>query len=83
MIVNINQYVRVKLTDHGREILRRKHDERNNFAQGSLGEFIQPKEDENGWAKFQLWDLMNCFGSSIDMGKNVPFSTTIEIVEGD
>lgn len=65
---NINDYVLVRLTDVGKEILRKKG-------------FSLPKEDADGWSKWQLWSLMNTFGEYTQLGKDVPFETEIEIPE--
>lgn len=81
MKFNINDSVKVKLNDHGREILKQKHE----MLFKVLGipryrEFVPPQEDEQGWSKWQLWDLMQTFGTHISLGSKVPFETEIEIV---
>lgn len=67
MKFNINDYVKVKLTEHGKKILKEKD--------------INNSVDENGYTKFQLWDIMNIFGEYCILGCDVPFETEIIIPE--
>jgi len=75
---NINDTVKVKLTEAGRNILRDRHDE----AYSSVPQFIEkpeyklPEVDSNGYTKFQLHELMNIFGGSL-YNWALPFETTI------
>lgn len=62
---NINDYVRVKLTFIGWALLNGK----NRIV----------SEDTEGWSRWQLWDLMNTFGTSLYNGCDVPFETNIRI----
>lgn len=66
MIVNVNDYVRVKLTAEGRRIslARQRH---------------LPAEDDAGWSRWQLWDLMHVFGERCFNGCNIPFETSIDV----
>ena len=80
MQFNVNDSVRVKLNDRGVKILRERHDELRKRLP-SVGNFTLPAVDENGWSKFQLWDLMRIFGPHISLGMVTPFDTTIEIPE--
>ncbi len=82
MDFNINDKVRVKLTDHGRACLERNHVE---FWAG-IGRpapyaYTPPTEDAEGWSEWQLWSLMHELGPHTSMGLSVPFETTIQIVE--
>lgn len=74
---NINENVRVKLTARGREIHRQRYEP----LCAKTGLTYRPKtEDADGWSVWQLWDLMNLFGSAIQLGKSdLPFSTQIEV----
>ena len=58
MQFNINDSVKVRLTDYGRDILRQKQDVRHSLQH----------MDAQGCTKFQLWELMNTFGSHIYNG---------------
>jgi len=70
---NINDHVRVKLTDLGRQILIKNHIE----LFGSQDKYKAPEEDAEGWSRWQLWELMQELGNSCYNGCNVPFETTI------
>ncbi len=86
MQFNVNDYVRVRLNDHGRAIVREKHDELAAFIKGRGGafhEFRPTVEDADGWSRWQLWDLMHTFGPHIHLGARVPFETTIELASVD
>ena len=81
MKFNINDNVRVKLTELGRQALITNHNE----IYGSLPvDAIPPvpdvKEDEDGWSEWQLWHLMQELGKHIEFGSNPPFESEIEIV---
>lgn len=80
MRFNINNSVRVKLTEYGRECLRKNH---NQLFEGSTvrPEYSPPKEDADGWSEWQLWCLMSEIGPHISLGFNPPFETEIEILE--
>jgi len=75
MEFNTNHNVRVRLTDHGRMVHRKSHDDMfgGNFP------YELPKEDADGWSEWQLWDLMSQFGEHIHMIGPIPFETTIRI----
>jgi hypothetical protein len=76
---NVNDGVRIKLNDIGREILRQQNIE---FVERSSGKFwpSMPKEDADGWSEWQLWDVMHRFGDHMRLGMVVPFETAIEII---
>lgn len=74
---NLNEYVRVKLTKRGHELLEAQHRDLQ-AAVPAVGEYKPPKEEE-GWSRWQLWDLMSKLGKHCIMGPPVPFETTIEI----
>lgn len=78
MEFNINEYVAVRLTDEGRAEHKRQHDELNAQFTKKL-DYRPPKEDEEGWSKWQAWVLINTFGHMVDMGSMPPFETTIRV----
>lgn len=82
---NINDYVYVKLTDRGRAIHRQQFDEFNRHVMSLMPrEYTPPKEDENGWSKWQLWVLMSTFGEHCHMGDDPPFETKIQFeIDGE
>lgn len=75
---NVNYYVRVKLLPPGRRELRRQHDELKSQVP-SIGVYEEPKEDAEGWSRWQLWSLMRNLGHLCVMGCPQPFETTIQI----
>ena len=81
---NINYNVRVKLTEQGKQLLERDH---NDFwsSHGKLDEFPYkpPKEDEDGYVKFQLWSLMDKLGKYCGLCCEPPFDTVILIDDKD
>lgn len=74
---NLNQYVWVRLNDRGREFHKKSEDE----LMGELPsyKYSPPDENDKGWSKWQLWELMQAFGGAIYHGCNPPFETTILI----
>jgi len=84
MEFNVNWKVRVRLTNVGRAILRKQHAAINDFiaSRGATplrGDGI-PREDSDGWSEWQLWALMEAFGSEMRLGGPVPFETTIVLM---
>jgi len=78
---NINDYVRVQLTEHGRAVHRAQYDllvahlkpiARDDFP------YSAPKEDEDGWSEWQMWSLMNTFGPHMWMTGQLCFLTDIQ-----
>lgn len=82
MDFNINEKVRAKLTDYGRQALARQHVE---FWKGvgvpAPYPHTPPKEDADGWSEWQLHSLMSDLGHLCVMGAPLPFETTIQLVE--
>ena len=66
--INANDYVWVKLTEEGLDQHKSEHDKVLQHMSYRL-----PKIDQEGWAKFQLWDLMNTFGSKMFCGSRPMF----------
>ncbi|WP_456390436.1 hypothetical protein [Profundibacter sp.] len=82
MKFNLNNYIKVQLTDLGREIHKDRHGAvfhtesmRNKYP------YIPPKEDADGWSQWQAWDFMQTFGPHFRMGQHMPASPEIEIIE--
>lgn len=72
---NINDYVWVKLTPYGKDALRKKHEE----LFSKTYPYVPPKEDSDGWSRWQMWDLMSQLGSTIWHGGKEPFHTQIRV----
>lgn len=81
---NINSTVKVKLTEYGKQMLERDH---NEFwsAWGMLDKYpyTPRKEDENGYMEFQLWSLIYQLGKYCNIGCVIPFETVMLIDEND
>ena len=69
---NINDCVMVKLTDHGRALHRREWDKL-----GTGISYMPPKENADGWSKWQLWRLIELYGNHIGVICDMPFATSI------
>lgn len=81
--ININAYVKVKLTKYGIEELERQHNElKKQFP--NLKEFTPPETEGDGYSKFQLWALMRDLGHMLILGSDtLPFHTNILIIHTD
>lgn len=69
---NINEKVKIKLTEMGKQILQ---------EQGRKFTI-----DEEGYTTFQLWDLMSIFGEDIYMGMrlpHIPFEPNIILLDAE
>ncbi|HQS59767.1 MAG: hypothetical protein B7Y56_03200 [Gallionellales bacterium 35-53-114] len=81
MNFNINHTVRVQLTDNGRALHKEEHlNFWGNSGHPKAPEYVPPKEDIQGWSEWQLWVLMEAFGSYMQLGFDLPFNPTIELV---
>lgn len=77
---NVNDYVQVRLTDRGRVCLRENYDKLNAAYGGKLPfNHTPPKEDKDGWSRWQAWSLMQDLGPHISMGMKPPFEMTIRV----
>ena len=64
---NLDKTVYVRLNNIGRDIYK-------NYIQNLNSNLsTEPEIDENGYTKFQLWDLIHIFGEYIDLGLPTPF----------
>jgi len=71
MKINVNDPVKVQLTDYGRKILLKNH-------------YPMPKEDDDGWSEWQLWVLMEQLGQYCHNGTGMdyhPFLSNIYILD--
>lgn len=64
---NLNKTVYVKLNSVGRDIYKNYIQDLNSNLS------TEPKVNENGYTKFQLWDLIHIFGEYIGLGLPTPF----------
>lgn len=81
---NINNNLRVKLTEFGKQMLEQDY---NEFwsSHGKLDKFLYepPKEDEDGYVKFQGWVLFEKLGKYCGLGCELPFDIAILIDDED
>lgn len=77
---NMNDHVKVKLTELGIDILKNRHEKVKEIFP-SLDEF-KLNLDEDGYYKTQLHDLFNTFGNYFYMGAiGLPFETNIILLK--
>ena len=66
--INLNEIIKVKLTDLGKDIYYHQFDDLTERF-GTKYEPSPLKEDEDGYAKFQLWCFIELYGPHIGMIK--------------
>ena len=67
MRLNLNDNIKVKLTEHGKDIYYHQYDRLNNAFGKQLCKPSMPKVDEDGYTTFQLWCFMELYGVHIGM----------------
>ena len=75
---NLNDYVRVRLTERGLQIMN-DEDARLCALYPKMRKPEPLKVDAEGYARFQLWALMQQFGPHIGLAIRSPFETEILI----
>ena len=75
--INLNEVIKVKLTDLGKEIYYHQYDELNARLGIVICKPTFPKVDSEGYTHFQLWNFMEIYGKHIGMG----LSNVIEPLE--
>lgn len=81
---SMNDFVKVKLTDHGKDIFYHQFDDLNMFIKVQGGKPIEPRMpevDADGYTRIQLWELMKIFGPHIGMGLPSPFENNVIVIE--
>ena len=68
--INLNEPIKVKLTDWGKEIYYHQYDRINQIAGREICKPRFPREDENGYTEFQLWCFIELYG--MHMGMTLP-----------
>lgn len=69
--LNLNHFVKVKFTDHGKDIYYHQNDDLNKIMEArGLRPLVPtyPKVDESGYSMMQLWQFMNLYGPHINVG---------------
>ena len=84
--VNLNQKMKVKLSDFGKDVYYHQYDEVNEKIKSLGGKPIvptMPKVDAEGYTTFQMWQFMNLYGEHMTMGATQVLETLdVIIVEG-
>lgn len=78
--INLNDYVRCKLTETGKALLKRNHEELNEAIVARGGRPLKDYEDKpdaDGYLNCQLWALMQTFGPHMIMGAESPIELDI------
>lgn len=65
--INLNESIKVKLTDWGKEIYYHQYDRANQIAGREICKPRFPREDENGYTEFQLWCFIELYGEHMGM----------------
>lgn len=65
--INLNEVVKVKLTDLGKDIYYHRFDELNQRCGRIVCEPSFPKEDAEGYTKFPLWHFIELYGEHMGM----------------
>jgi len=79
--ININERVKVKLTDYGKEIFYHQYDNFNKTYGKEIIKPYYPTVDSEGYTSFQLWRFMNLYGKYFDMGIYTDMQNVIEPLE--
>lgn len=87
MALNLNETIKVKLTDLGKEIYYHQHDQLDEYLRGRGFKGLErhfPAVDKDGYTSFQLWSFIELYGPHMGMEKpNVIEPLNIYIDEGD
>ena len=70
MRLNLNDNIRVKLTEHGKDIYYHQYDRINKLLGREVCKPSYPEVDEDGYTTFQLWCFMELYG--VHMGMTLP-----------
>ena len=81
--ININESVKVKLTDYGKDVYYHQYDELNRRVGREICKPSFPKVDEEGYTSFQLWYFIELYGNYIGMGKKNVIQPLEIVYEGE
>lgn len=80
---NINNYVQIRLTEAGRDILYKQHLQLQKYIQQkNLNYATVPfkiNEDSQGWSRWQFHTLISKFGAAISLSQQPPFELEIKL----
>lgn len=66
--INLNEYVKFKLTDKGKDIFYHQYDAMNAYWGRQIIEPHFPKTDDDGYVKMQLHEVMRLYGNYMKIG---------------
>lgn len=78
---NVNNFVRVQLTEHGLKVHRAAYDVLFSHLPPHAREhfpYLPPDTDKDGWSRFQMWDVLKTFGPHVWMTGKPCFWMDIE-----
>lgn len=82
MEVNLNDWIKVKLNDRGKDIYYHRFDDViKEYPQYNIKPSM-PKVDENGYTRFQMWNFMEIYGEHMGMAK-LPVLETLNVIIGE
>ena len=70
--INLNETVKFKLTDHGKDIYYHQYDELNERIKKRGGKPLEPRMprvDKDGYTEMQLWCFIELYGNHIGMAR--------------
>ena len=80
--INLNERIKVRLTDLGKDIYYHQFDYINERAGRCVCKPEYPKTDKDGYTEFQLWVFIELYGKHIGMAKpNVIYPNEMVCIE--
>lgn len=73
--ININNKIKVKLTDFGKSTLDKEVNKLKQIS-GAPDNYTPYETDDNGYTEFQLWQFMNIFGDYL-------YNGAIQVIENN
>lgn len=67
--INLNDKIKVKLTDFGKQIFYHRYDDINARCMKTAIKPSYPRQDKDGYTTFQLWDFIQLYGRYIGLGQ--------------
>ena len=83
MRINLNESIKVRLTNYGKDIYYHQFDEFNKRMGKEVCKPSFPKVDEDGYTKFQLWSFIELYGNYIGMCKKNVIQPLEIVYEGE
>ena len=83
MRINLNERVKVALTDYGKDIYYHQFDEFNRHLGREVCKPSFPRVDEDGYTEFQLWAFIELYGPYIGIAKKNVIEPLEIVYEGE